>query len=530
MRGRRQIRNILTIVVDDENRIRRGIERLVEASGEEFIVVGSFKSAVELFNQYEKEPFAFDLLLTDIRMPGLDGLELITEMRKRTSFEAIVISGFNDFKYLQTAIRAGAIDYLVKPIVREDFREQLMKVKEKIKLKWMEEEKLEKKDAELQFIKQCQQLSELTRGGDVDLSELEWTKSFQHESYHLYYLSKDQPNTDSRMFEEWNQAVTIAIHSVIENRCQYWFWMGEESTYWLLAEDKNGEMELAKQLQAQLKLSTHSPHTIAISGRFHDVALLGNMKKNLEALMQLRLLYGGNRVFTFSDIERNVVKKGKDSKGLDISINKILQSFEQQKKEETFELLDQLLIDLKAVSSPQEMERCIQSLSVQAVNVLLKDSSTVENVYLIQEAISFTRKSASFTVLRDNLTKWMEKIYQLRLKKQQQEDINPIHVAKRWIKNNIGGNITIDKIAREIPMNPTYFCEYFKNQTGETILDYVTKTRIEKSKELLITTDLKIYDIALKVGYADTKYFSKLFKKYFGEVPSKYKEKVKSEY
>jgi two-component system response regulator YesN len=94
----------------------------------------------------------------------------------------------------------------------------------------------------------------------------------------------------------------------------------------------------------------------------------------------------------------------------------------------------------------------------------------------------------------------------------------------------LGVNITIEKIAREIPMNPTYFCEYFKSQTGVTILDYVTKTRLEKAKELLVTSDLKIYDIAEQVGYADTKYFSKLFKKYYGEVPSKFKEKVKTEH
>jgi two-component system response regulator YesN len=78
-------------------------------------------------------------------------------------------------------------------------------------------------------------------------------------------------------------------------------------------------------------------------------------------------------------------------------------------------------------------------------------------------------------------------------------------------------------------MNPTYFCEFFKNQTGETVLDYVTRIRIEKARELLLKTDLKIYDISIKVGYTDTKYFSKLFKKHYGEVPSKFKERMKFE-
>jgi two-component system response regulator YesN len=109
----------------------------------------------------------------------------------------------------------------------------------------------------------------------------------------------------------------------------------------------------------------------------------------------------------------------------------------------------------------------------------------------------------------------------------QREVPDPVETAKKWILDNLGENITIDKIAKAIHMNPTYFCEYFKNQTGETILDYVTKTRIEKAKDLLISTELKIYDISQLVGYSDTKYFSKLFKKYFGDVPSKFKEKVR---
>jgi two-component system response regulator YesN len=73
-------------------------------------------------------------------------------------------------------------------------------------------------------------------------------------------------------------------------------------------------------------------------------------------------------------------------------------------------------------------------------------------------------------------------------------------------------------------MSPTYFSNFFKAQTGETILDYVTKCRLEKAKDLLGTTDLKIYDISTQLGYQDTKYFSRLFKQWYGQSPSQYRE------
>lgn len=514
--------------MDDENRIRRGIERLVQGSDGDFHVVGSFSSALEVLNAFEKDPFAFDLLITDIKMPGMDGLDLIQELRNRASFEAVVISGFNDFKYLQTAIRAGAIDYLVKPIVREDFKEQLEKVKEKIKRKWREEEKNEEIDAELLFLKQSQQLSDLTKEREIDLSELEWTKKFHHGSYSLFYVALDQ-SYENGSLEEWKNAVEHTIHQVVKPKCKYWFWKGEEFTYWVLSETTNREMELAKELQAKLKQSVSFSHTLAISHEFQDVSLIASMKNHLQTLMQLRLLYGGNKVFTFSHIHQIDVQ-GKEIKGLDVAISKMVHSLEGKREEEAFDWLKQFLQELKSLASPQDMERYIQSLSVQVVNVLLKDSSIRGDVSLIQEAIQVTRKATSFSVLRDELSRWLRRIFQIRKDSTQQNEIDPIQMAKKWIRMNLGVNITIEKIAREIPMNPTYFCEYFKSQTGVTILDYVTKTRLEKAKELLVTSDLKIYDIAEQVGYADTKYFSKLFKKYYGEVPSKFKEKVKTEH
>ena len=127
-------------------------------------------------------------------------------------------------------------------------------------------------------------------------------------------------------------------------------------------------------------------------------------------------------------------------------------------------------------------------------------------------------------LLKENTKQWiirmMEKIQSLM-------DNQPgsIQQAKEWIDANLGNNITVKKIADHVYMNPTYFCEYFKGITGVTVLDYVTKKRLEKAKELLEVPDIKIYDISASVGYHDSKYFSQLFKKWQGYSPSQYREK-----
>jgi len=533
-------KRVRTVVVDDEARIRRGIERLVKACSEEFEIVGSFSSGMELLDYCRQEELEFDLLITDIKMPGMDGLELIKELRKSVSFEAVVISGFNDFKFLQTAIREGAVDYLVKPIIRDEFRQQLGRVKEKIYQKWVEEERLEEIDSELHFVKQSQLLSELTRGLERDLSELDWTRDFPQGNYFLFNISKDgvsaaNPNP---IPEQESKSVENVIINILEQNdihCSYWLWKGEVSCFWVLIQNLNTEegfvFSLAKKLQYQIRSMTHQSNTLAVSEMFQDLTLLPSIRDNLLSLLQFRLIYGGNQVFSFSSIERNDIKKDKvkDSKGIEKIINKILQSLERfQKNDETRDLLRQFVKELEKLSSPTEIERNIQLLTVQVVNHLLKYSNTKDEIPLIHEALHLTKRASNFRVLREHLNDWMQKIFTSLDQISKKEQNDPVKTSKQWIFDNLGENITIEKIAREIPMNPTYFCEYFKNQTGETVLDFVTKTRIETAKDLLLTTDLKIYDIAEKVGYTDTKYFSKLFKKYFGEVPSKYKEKLKT--
>lgn len=530
-------RQVRTIVVDDEPRIRRGIERLVLSCSEEFEIIGSFSSGMELIEFYlTKEP-EFDLLITDIKMPGMDGLELIKELKNFVSFEAVVISGFNDFKYLQTAIREGAIDYMVKPLIRDEFRQQLQRVKEKIQQKRAEEERLEGIDSELNFVKQSQLLNELFRGFEMDLSKLDWIREFPQGSYFLLNISKDDQEfyTPDQISKTVEHVITDFLKQNYRmNHGSFWLWKGEEASYWVLIQNINNEenitYSLAKKLQSQIRIITRHANTIAVSEMFQDLTLLPSLRDNLLSLLQFRLIYGGNNVYSFSSIDKYEMKKVilKDSKGIETLINKILQSLERYQNEgETHNLLRQFLKELEMLNSPQEIERNIQLLTVQVVNHLLKYSKTKDEIPLIHEALHLTKISPNFNVLRENFIVWMQKIYTSLDQLNKKEQADPIQTSKQWILENLGENITIEKIAREIPMNPTYFCEYFKNLTGETVLDYVTKTRMKKAKDLLLTTDLKVYDIAQQVGYSDTKYFSKLFKKYTGKVPSKFKEKLK---
>ncbi|MFC0560603.1 response regulator transcription factor [Halalkalibacter alkalisediminis] len=536
-------RKIKTIIVDDESRIRRGIEKLVLSCGEDWEVVASFGDGQELLNAFTLEPIDFDVLLTDVKMPVLDGLSLIKELKKLASFSPIVISGFEDFSFLQTALREGALDYIMKPIDREEFKEQLDSVKEKIKKEWAEQDLLEvikEQATKVSVTLQTEKLREMM--SNKTMEQFEWSNDFPQGSYVLLFVSIDRALSHSRSIlkEEWNRKInmygTILDDTLKECNVEYWKWRDEGSSFWILLffsdrYKREGYIEYAssilKPAQTQVQQKTSLSISIAISDIIEDLSSLPNVKKDVISLMKFRFIYGDNQIFTrelegLQLLERN---NNKDEKNISGTVKKLMVALENVNEQHIQVQLAQLNEELKILNTSKEIERFIESLRVQVTQFCIKHSTigSSEYIHLIDGGKELD-KVGNFEELQLELERWFLSIIKLI---DEEKSYDQIEEAKEWIIAHLQQHITIEKIAAKVYMNPTYFCEYFKNETGETVLEFVTRSRIHKARELLLTSNLKVYEIAEQVGYSDTKYFSKLFKKYYGELPSKYKERVK---
>ncbi|TCN25402.1 response regulator [Mesobacillus foraminis] len=541
-------RKIRAIIVDDEARLRRGVERLVLSNEEEWEVAGSFSSGDECLTAIQEEEIPFDLLITDVKMPGMDGLTLIKRLKELSAFHAMVISGFDDFQFLQTAIREGASDYMIKPIDRDDFKSQLRKIKEKIHAEWNDSlrlEEIESKASQFTHVKQTQMLSEVTWKQDIDLSLLEWTKDFPNGEYVLMYVGLDNLLSKSKAFEkdDWN-AWTFAIENMYEemrgnlvrSSIHTWRWKGEDLSFWLLLHAQEGKgdlsideggLQFADELRLNIKRYTPFTCSIAVSRKINDLALLPSLKDELLTYIQFRLLYGGNRIFSSEAINQlKMNKKGMDSKEAEHQINRIIYSLDSRNPEKTKNEIMGFLNRIQSLSSPEEIEHSLHLLGIQIINYMIKNNQGRAEFPLMKEVFGLTKKMVNLIELRNEVYEWVKKVLAIMEQKSETQSADPIEVAKRWIRDHLDQNITIQKIASEVYLNPTYFCEYFKSQTGETVLDYVTRIRMEKARMLLVSSNFKIYAISEMVGYTDTKYFTKLFKKQYGETPSKYKESI----
>ena len=536
---------IRTVIVDDEGRIRRGIERMVRSLGEEWDIVGTFSDGLEVYEAVLNQSLSFDLLISDIRMPEMDGLTLNKKLKNHLSFLTIFISGYDDFEYLQTALRDGAVNYILKPIDKEQFQIQMDEVKQKIQKVYEEKQEwltMQEKASQLEYTKQLQLLSEMTWKDEKDIAYLDWVRQFPSGCYQLLHVSVDQVFSQTREFAPedwttWSQAIETILTETVSTFTQVqkinsWWWRGSKFSYWILLQIEARvtheyslvTQQMAERLRVSIQKITPFTASLAIGHEFNDLALFSNMKNALLTLLQFRIIQGGNQVFhtdSFQEIKTRKVK------GISSSILKyteqVINSFVQGKKDDLLLALQGFFREIETISSPVMINEAVHFLLIGIANHWIQNDGYHEDQNLLSDALNITKQAANFVQLKDNVKLWILHVLEKMagLKKEQQ---NPIQVAKEWIKNNLGDNITIKKIAQQVYMNPNYFCDYFKNQTGETILDYVTSARLEKAKELLEKTDLKIYDIALSVGYQDTKYFSRLFKQWLGQTPSQFRD------
>jgi|GEM_PF-400961 len=548
------MRTIRTIVVDDEEMIRNGIARLIRGCGDEWEIVQTCSDGREALDYLLAGKERIDLLITDVKMPEMDGLTLINEAKRHDpSLMAVVISGYDDFQYAQEAIRQGVADYLLKPIDRALFRQLMAAMKEKIEKaryrssKWNE---LEQQSETLAHTKQIQLLSYVTSAG-LDIHRLGyWVEEFPKGGYLLINIQLDPPPVKTRGYnaKDWEQ-FGYAIENIIgeltsKHAASFggsgWCWRGSDTHLWVLLHDggkgrvhadtAEGELlsaaagELTRKVRETISQLTPFTVSAAYGEPIEDLYMLEDAKRQAESLMQYRLIEGGNRSF---HAERQAPGKGIErmDAGLGPLAERLKQAVLQPDETAALALAQQCFERLERLESPTAMMAAAQNVYVLLHTVGFEHDLSLQPASL-EAKLSAFRKLANLSLMRREVESLIKGLTAAIADSRSCSSVGnqPITQAKLWIDGHLAEELSIKKIADHVFMNPSYFCRVFKQQTGETILDYITRERMGKAKKLLRNPQLKLYDISTQVGYQDVKYFSRLFKQTVGETPSKYRE------
>lgn len=529
---------IKLIIADDEKWVRSAIKALIPFEKLSLTLSCEASNGIEALELCRKhEP---DILLTDIMMPGLTGLELIKEAHNLLpKLRIVIISGYNDFEYAKTAMKYGITDYLLKPVDENE----LIQVLERISTELDEQARLmkAKEDEHDQYKKALpviceaflnQVISHNNMTADKMRNELhKYGIELINKSYSVCVTSPDERLTSEedrrtsdyyrllvkRVMKRYAKAVTFPLAQ-------------DKTTLVSILNNDNGTEGIQKAfhlcnliLQKKFKLSIST----GISGTTHQPCMLQELYPNACEALETRFWEGSGTLavykpgFLIEDMKLTLSEE---------ILNKITLNLKLSNMQTATSYIEGICNSLKKGGNIKPtivrefFWQFIQSL-ITLLNIQLtffRHEATVmgEQPYERIKGTLFMSRIESY------IKELLQRIFNFYHDKNPLDNKNLVENAKKIIENNFAGDISLEQVSRHVHLSSAYLSELFKKETGMSFIDYKTIVRIECAKKLICTPLMNISEISTKVGYSDPKYFSKLFKKITGKTIYEYRKGI----
>ena len=550
-------------LVEDEIVMRDGIKRQINWEKEDIEFVGEASDGELAWPMIlETKP---DILLTDIKMPFMDGLELSALVRKELPDTAIIIlSGYDEFVYAQQAVSLGVTDYLLKPLPPGKLLECIRRVQEKIKQEraqpennaWSEELAREQKDAEKNL------LFRALVTNDRSLKEI--LAMADHLGIHIsarYYsvILMTVRGKENAMPSEQLRTELAAIPEQIPG----WIFFDRNENGFAMIGTANSEEEVSdtqKELIRRLKecVEKDAEHTWFIGagrtvGRISDI---GKAYNSANKALSSRFITGMNRVVTAD--ETDSVKK--DLSGLQVSplptearVSEIdaaaLDIDQAVTNDNSRKMLEEYLRTGTLEEAEPFLEGLFQSIGEDNLNSYLLLTYLSMDMYFTmvrflkdmgRQVNEIDKKCGDINSLLKGritaeqassyLTSYLKEVIALRDHNTEKRYGKILRQAVSYIDTHFDQeDISLNRVAQTVGMSPNHFSSIFSQELGTTFIEYLIGKRMERAKELLRTTQLRSSEVAYRVGYRDPHYFSSTFKKIQGMTPREYRVSYKEQ-
>jgi two-component system response regulator YesN len=545
------------MLVEDEEDVREGIIQEIDWSALGYEIVGTAENGKEAVELIERS--VPDVVVTDIQMPFMDGMQLSEIIKARYPMtKVIILTGYDEFEYAQKAIKLHIDEYVLKPFSAQELIEVLKKVRDQIDHEISQKENVhileEHYRKSLPVLREVFLASLLTRkllqteieekafnynlelnGNGFVVSviridtylEVEETLHSTNSAQSLRY-SKDQ---ELKLFALLNIAEEIGHKHELGR-----VYLHDGQVIVLTVSPSNDrELILKKTLpvleEIRQSIDKYLKFTVTIgvgtvSQRITDVHY--SYKDAIFAL-DYRLILGNNRVICIDDVEKRYVEKLRFDELKEHALIRCIKVGSASGMKETVEDLFQGIAD--AAVSYKEYQIYLLEIVTSLLRAA-KDSSLDFDEVFGQEFNPFSEINR-FTNLQE-AKEWMLTLctsMMNRLASDRQYTYKTlVEQAKEFtLQHYADSDITIQKVCNHLHISAGYFSSIFKKETKMTFVNYLMHIRMEEAKSLLRTTDLKAFEIADKVGYTDPNYFSFSFRKQVGISPKEYRNNDKED-
>ncbi|WP_248931008.1 response regulator [Paenibacillus hamazuiensis] len=546
------------ILAEDEEDVREGIIREIDWAGCGFEVVDRAENGQEALEMIERH--APDVVVTDIQMPFMDGLRLSEWIREKyPTTKIIILTGFDEFEYAQKAVKLHIDEYVLKPFSSEELKDVLVKIKRRIDEETAQKENIQ--SLQEHYRKSLPVLRETFLGSlisrklpEADIREKaqSYGVNLDGRGFAVSVISIDSPAAPGGEDEEaapraaslkyskdtelkWFAVLNIAGEIAEKHRAGL-VYIHNDHVVLLTVSEESGRDEVMKKTLAALEeirqsIEKYLKLTVTIGVGTVSAAITGVSYSYKDAVLALdyRQILGCNRIICIDDVETRFGEKLRFD-----------------------ELKEHALIRCIKVGTVQEMTELVDELfaGIQDANVSFKDYQ----IYLLEIVTSVLKAAKDAGIDLEDLFgaafRPFADIYQFTQLEEAKSWVLGIctgmmsHIAsgrqsaykslvdqaKEYTREHFHeSDISVQRVCSHLHISAGYFSSIFKKECKMTFVNYLMHIRMEAAKELLRTTDLKTFEIAERVGFAEPNYFSFCFKKHVGVSPKEYKNGARSE-
>jgi len=529
-------------LVEDEIVVREGIRKNIQWEKYGFSYEGDAPDgelALPLIRQIEP-----DLLITDIKMPFMDGLALSELVRKELPrTKIVIISGYDDFAYAQQAIRMGVEQYLLKPVIKEKMVELLVSLEKKMEAEQQQREYLamfQREAQEYEAFSRRRFFEQIVTGG-LSVSEISAAAKamdidLNAPSYNVLLFSLSSAEYDGSTPEGYTDALATVQEKVTEffvNYSDLLLFRWNITTHAALLKGKQEEIlqrtnDCVANIQALCSMAGREVNWhIACGTPVSRLSALPICFAEANRILSYRYLCPEEHVLSETSIQ-SIRKTGK------AALNAGKQEIDQERVRcflssgtaaEIDQFIDQLLHSASEENMPLPMfcryltmtiylaaTGYLDSIGCHADSFWPPQLRPKDNISSLEETRVYAREVMLHSIeLRDHESR------------KQQRDL--LVQAIGYMDTHFSEEtISLDKVAQKVNISPNYFSAMFSQEVGQTFVEYLTGRRIAEAKRMLRQTDMRSSEIAFAVGFRDSHYFSFVFKKVAGCTPSEYRK------
>ncbi|MCD8014494.1 MAG: response regulator [Lachnospiraceae bacterium] len=525
------------LLVDDEEDVIQVMQKKIDWIGLGFRVMGYAHNGAEALEIVDEEQP--DVVLTDIKMPYMDGLAMSRRLKERyPNIKILIFTGFDEFEYAKEAIEIEVEQYLLKPVNADELISAFSKIRQTLDREMDEKRNIDKLRNYYQESLPLLQENFFTLLIDGRIPEEKlsgYLTDYQIEFDGPYYIVTIlHISTTGYEMEIDPTLMVLSVRRLAEEqldaryRSRLSMYLGDIVVISQLASDDGAVTAYTDSMDAFCRQAKRVCGARVTAGVGFVCSRLQDLRQSYQGAREAvsyRAIYGTTRAINIAEIEpkehveerweENAVSailknvRMGDRKALEEQISEYMRYFSRQGTS----LLNYRVFILELVS---EIIRFGNNNQIPTEQIFGEGADPTE--------CAFGAESP------EELWQWIleitEKVQDLVADEHRSATTSFVAKAREYVEQNYEDqSISIETICRQLGVSSAYFCTVFKKETGKTFIGYLTEFRMERAAEMLLTTDEKTYIIAEKTGYSDPNYFSYVFKKQYGVAPSRYRQR-----